>query len=227
MINILAKLTIENSATPEGLAWLSGLYLVCMIVGGGMLLISTVFGGEADADLDVDLDVDADFDIDTDMTDAAGAGHASHLALSDWFSMSFVVYFVACFGVVGSVLTHLADMTPPPVLLWAVLSGLVVGQGVHHLMRKVKKAEAVPPASAKDYANKTARVTIATKSGSVGEVALMVRGRERFVAARTKRDDDEFKINDQVVVVAFVNGTAEIISKKEYEFVTDSTAEED
>ena len=55
----------------------------------------------------------------------------------------------------------------------------------------------------------------------------MVRGRERFVAARTKRDDDEFKINDQVVVVAFVNGAAEIVSKKEYEFVTDSTAEED
>ena len=50
---------------------LGALYVVCLMVGGGLLLVSTLFGGDVDgagdgalsADADLDLGFDADADV--------------------------------------------------------------------------------------------------------------------------------------------------------------------
>ncbi|MBU0618085.1 MAG: hypothetical protein KKI02_10240, partial [Planctomycetes bacterium] len=53
------------------IAVLTTVYWACLIVGGGLMLLS-MLGGDSDADVSVDTDVDVGFDADVDL-DADGA----------------------------------------------------------------------------------------------------------------------------------------------------------
>jgi hypothetical protein len=75
--------------------------------------------------------------------------------------------------------------------------------------------------------NTHARVTVAIVPGQRGEVALQVRGRERFVPAVARRADDRFDVGDRVGIVAFANGTAEVVSRQEYEFINEPEVGDD
>ena len=238
------------AANPDVLAAfaLSSVYVVCLIVGGGLIVVSTVFGGDADADVDVEIggaavadvgvDVDAgmgvDVDVDADIgavVDVGGdAVHGAHvhapsaLSLASWFSIHFVVYFLAVFGLVGTTMTRLSSAGSTLTLLWSLIGGLGVGQGVHQLLRYLRRTSGNSASNVGDYLNQPARVTIKIAPPQKGEVSVSVRGRTRFVPAVARRDDDLFESGDPVVVVAYRNGTAEVVSRKEYEFVTDSEA---
>ncbi len=219
-------------------------YIICLIIGGGLLFISTVFGGHSDADLDVDvgadldmdvgadvdIDVDASADVDVDVDTGADVGHhvAVHhaaqgwAAVATWFSIRFVIYFAAAFGMVGTVLTHLSDYSPNVVAMAAILSGLVIGQGVHQMFRALQRSGRDSSPTRRDYVNKVARVTVAIHPPRRGEVALRVRRTERFVPAVAKNKKDRFDMGERVAVVAFKAGLAEVVSQKEFEFVTGS-----
>ncbi len=218
------------AATPS----LGAVYIICLIVGGGLLIVSTVFGGDADADIstdvgaDIDVDVDADVDMDIagDVTADAGAAHAHHapsvLSLTNWFSVSFLIYFAAMFGLVGTTLTYLSDTSSGAVLIWAVAGGLVVGQGVHQLLRYLRRSSGDSQITRQDFVNQTGRVTVAIAPGRTGEVAVRIRGGERFVAAVARRSDESFKSGDPIGVVGFSGGKAEVVSRQEFEFVNQS-----
>ena len=202
-------------------------YTICLIVGGGLVAISTIFGGDADVDLDVDMDMDFDIDLDADIDlDTGDVGGGLHdaasggLSLSSWFSMNFVVYFVAVFGLVGAMLTWMSDTIPSTVSIVAVVSGLIAGQGVHQLLRFLKRTSGNSTVKVSDFLKQTARVTVRIMPPAKGEIAIPVRGNTRFVPAVAKRSDDKFETRDEVVVVAFRNGTAEVISQKEFDFKT-------
>lgn len=198
------------------------LYIICLVVGGGLLLISTVFGGDADAGVDADLDIDVDADADFDIDTHAGGGAMS---LSSWFSVQFVVYFAAVFGFVGTVLTYLSEVSAGAGLGIAIASGLVVGQAVHQLVRYLKRNSSDSSTQIEDYINQPARVTVAIQPPRRGEVAVRIGDGERFVPARTRRPDDSFRIGEAVVVVAIAGGVAEVVSQTEYEFVTGESNE--
>ena len=218
-------------------------YIVCLIVGGGLLMVSTVFGGDHDHDLgfdghtdaldmhaDVDVhanvDVHADVDADVDTTtahsdiDASADAHGHDLlAISNWFSLRFLVYFAAAFGLVGTVLTYLSDIGNAWTALYAATCGLVVGQGVHQTMRALQRSSGSREIQLEDYLNQTARVTVAIHPPQRGEVAVRVYNGERFLSAAAKRADDDFKVGDRVVITGYASGTAEVVSQQEYEFL--------
>ena len=158
---------------------LTTLYWVCLIVGGGLIVISSVAGGDADAGFDADLDVDLDVD----------TCHAHATALASWFSIQFVVFFLAMFGVIGVTLTHLTQRTSGVVLTIAVSAGLLVGQGVHQLLRKLRRSSGDSTPKVDDYINKLARVTITVANEKKGEIALRVGRSDRFIAALAKHSD--------------------------------------
>ncbi|HUU82325.1 MAG TPA: hypothetical protein VM243_02370 [Phycisphaerae bacterium] len=240
----MAEITVVCSLLAAAAA-LPTIYIVCLIVGGGLVAISTIFGHHADMDVDTSLDADlgVDFhaDMDTDIAPdvdvgadvdvgpevevhaEAEAAHVDHagegISLASWFSIRFLVYFTATFGAIGTVLTFLTPMGTGAVLLIAIGSGLIVGQGVHQTLRYLQRTSGDSAATVRDYVNRPARVTIAIAEGERGEIALQVRGQERFVAATAKRGEDHFKIGDRVAVVTFANGTAEVVSEEEYDFV--------
>lgn len=235
---------------------LGGVYIGCLIVGGGLLVISTLFGGDHDADFDggdvdlggdvdvgdVDVDAASGVDLDTDAGDIdvgdvqagdldhAAAAHdlvhaheaSSPLALSDWFSMRFVVYFAATFGFVGTVLTYVTDMSSGWTLAVALVGGIAIGQGVHQLIRALGRSGANSAVRTHDFVNQPARVTVAVRPPARGEVGVHIGNREMFVPAVAKRSDDSFDIGAQVVITAYTGGMAQVVSREEYEFVNPS-----
>lgn len=197
---------------------IAGLYVISLIVGGGLLAISAVFGGDAEAD--VDFDAGAEIDADVDLDGELDTGGAGPLDLSSWFSMRFLIYFAAAFGLVGTALTWMSDASSTRVLASALIGGTLVGQIAHQLFRYLVRSSSNSATKTKDYINKTARVTVAIRPSARGEVAIRIGDRERFVPARARRDDDAFDTGATVGVVAFENGTARVVSKNEYEFTS-------
>jgi len=219
---------------PEGLAGivpaLTTLYWICLVVGGGLLVISSVAGGHADTDfssdvhvggdLPVDAHAGADFDSPTDATGHAHADHAGAASLASWFSIQFVVFFMAMFGVIGVTLTHLTEAGGGATLIASVGGGLIVGQGVHQLLRKLRASSGNSTTQLADYVDKPARVTIDMTDRDRGEVAVRVGGGERFIPAVSKREDAKFERGDQVTVVDYQGGVASVVSREEFDFLT-------
>ncbi len=185
----------------------------------------------ADLDLDADFDVDADFDIDgaadfdvdvgTDIdTDIAHASHAAGggaAALATWFSMRFVVFFLAVFGAVGVILTHLTAVGRTATLVVALVAGVAVGQAVHQMFRTIRRTSGDSTPSPRDYVNKLARVTIAIHHPRKGEVALHVRGTRRNVPAVADDARASFAAGEEVVVVGYRAGVARVVSRAQFE----------
>ncbi|RJP37027.1 MAG: DUF1449 family protein [Phycisphaerales bacterium] len=247
---VLATLSLATPAIlAEASGWASA-YLFCLIVGGGFMLFSVVFGGQSDAagvDLDAaggmdfdagggDLDLDAagvgaDAPADAGAAEAHTAdGHAGELhhgsewlALSNWLSLRFLVFFMATFGAVGTILTYLSDVGAVTTAIASVASGLVVGQGVQQLFRRLQRG---PDSSVRrdDYLRRVGRVTVAIEPGRMGEVAVEIADSERFVPARAQRQAEGFKVGEQVVITAYDAGTATVVSRKEYEFLHEGEA---
>ncbi len=228
---------------------ISMIYWACAVVGLGLLIVSTLGASDADVDVDVGLNADVDIDVSADVgvdadvdlapdlhTDAAGgadadvahdhpaetglAGDASSLAT--WFSIRFVVFFLAAFGALGVVLTYLTDIGPPTVFIVSLVVGAVAGQAVHHLFRKIQRTSGNTAPSAADYENKIARVTVAVGHSQKGEITLNVRGGQRYVPALARRPDATFKIGDCVAVVSYRGGAAQVVAREEFEFMKDT-----
>lgn len=214
-------------------ALLTTVYWACLIVGGGLLLISSLAGGHGDADLgghfdgdlgdislDAHVDVGADFHAPADVSGDVHVDHAGATSLASWFSVQFVVYFMAMFGLIGVTLTHLTDAGGGVTVAAATLGGLLVGQGVHQLLRKLRRTSGNSTTQLADYLNKIARVTIDMSHQSTGEVALNVGSNERFLPAVSKREDVKFSRGDAVAVVEYQGGVAQVVSREEFEFLT-------
>ena len=209
------------------IAVLTTIYWACLIVGGGLMLLS-MLGGESDADVSVDTDIDVDFDADVDLdVDADGVdvshAHAEAAALSTWFSMRFVVFFVAIFGAVGVILRHLTALETGLAFIVALITGLVVGQVAHHVFRVIRRTSGDSTPRPQDYVNRLARVTIAITPPNKGEVAIQVRSARRFVPAVASGEVPGFNAGDEVVVVGYRAGVAQVISREEFERKARST----
>jgi len=182
------------------------------------------FSADTDIDAGLDTDLGGDFGVDAsaDVHGLDGAGHAGAMGLASWLSVRFVIYFMAAFGVVGTVLTHLSDTSELFVLLWALVSGLTVGQGVHQLFRRIRKTSGNSALTRRDFLGKVGRVTIAIRAKRKGEIALSVGSGERYVPAAAKHDDHSYETGERVAVIGYTGGIAEVISQKEFEFLNDS-----
>lgn len=191
------------------------IYWISLIVGGGLLLISTLAGGDTDLDLDIDTDASVD--------GHAEAGHAQAASLASWFSMQFVVFFMAMFGLIGVTLSYLTDSTPGITLAGAAVGGLLVGQGAHQVLRKLRQNSGDSTPRPDDYVNKLARVTVVVADGKTGEVALRVGRADRYVPAVAKHAKDTFNSGQQVGVVAYHDGVVDVVSREEYEFLNEKS----
>lgn len=150
----------------------------------------------------------------------AGIAHAAHggaAALTTWFSLRFVVFFVAMFGAIGAVLHHLTDLGAWTALCVALAVGLVSGQAVHQVFRYIRRTSGNSTTHPQDYVFKLGRVTVMIDGAHNGEVALHVRGGERFVPAVCGGATQHFGVGDEVVVVGYRAGVAQVVSRSEFE----------
>ena len=102
------------------------------------------------------------------------------------------------------------------------MDGLLIGQGVHQIMRKLRQTSGDSTPTPADYINKLGRVTIAVTKTSKGEIALRVGRSDRYIPALSKHEQDAFSSDQQVGVVGYSDGVAEVVSRKEFEFLNES-----
>jgi len=207
-------------------------YLACLLVGGVLLALSLF--GTSDTDLDVDVsgapDVSAEgvVSVDTDIgaVEIADAGAADAGAESSdiddsgddaerlgegasFLSMRNLVFFLAFFGLTGTLLTLVAA-SPGAVLVTALVLGAAAGTTVHRLMSYLKTSESGLLASETAFAGARARVLVGISRTRPGKVTLEDGERTHDFVARIHAGStlDHFEPGDSVVVVRLQDGVA-------------------
>jgi len=215
MTEALAALVASSSA-------LTTAYWACAIFGLGVLLISAFAGSHAGGDASVEVDaggVEADVSHagDASAEDLHPGGGLS--SLSTWLSLRFAFFFAAVFGSLGVILSNLSDLSERWTLAVSAVGGLTVGQIVHQALRRLRRNEGNSAPEAEDYLNRIGKVTVSIHPPQQGEVSIDVRGGQRFVPAASRHADISFAVGDEVVVMGYRNGVAEVVSLEEARFL--------
>jgi membrane protein implicated in regulation of membrane protease activity len=188
------------------------LYLVCLLLGGLLISLSIFGGGDTDADLDVSGDADVDVEGDLD-ADGEGEGLT---AAARFLSLRNLVFFVAFFGLTGTLLTllgadHLAT------LVTALGLGVLAAFAVQRLMDYLRTSQsgAVPGTSA--LAGAEARVVVGLAGVRPGKVDVAVGDRTYQFVARMHEGArvDHAEVGDTLVVVRVQDGIA-LVAEKSY-----------
>ena len=213
-----------------------GIYILAAMVGGGLLVFSVLSGAHHDAgDVDVHgLDVDAaGFDadvsgVDVDV-DVAGAdvhvggvdadhdvdvGHAGAGSLVlGFFRPRNLIFFLAGFGITGTVLTVTNASTQNETLVLSVVMGAGALLLTHSVFSWLRRSEVgLGAVGDREIEGHTARVVLPLAPGQPGRVACTIADREYYITARVSKDvTKQLTAGSEVVILGVRDGVAEVI----------------
>jgi hypothetical protein len=206
------------------------LYVVCLLLGGLLIALSIFGGGDGDMDVDMDVDVDVDVDLDADMdVDAAGeadvdSGDADAdaeagpglAAAARFLSMRNLVFFLAFFGLTGTLLSLLQE-NERATLATALGLGLLAAWAVHTLMGYLRASQSGALPSPSALAGSEARVVVGVRGSRPGKVDVVAGDRTHQFLARLHEGArvDHLEVGDTVVVVRIQDGVA-LVADKSY-----------
>ena len=178
------------------------LYIVCAVIGGGLMLLSA-FGGlmhggfDADHSLDVDHGFDPghdldmagghniDFDHDLSTTEAVSEVPHVHVDLDHGFgahdfwlafvSMRFVTYFTGTFGVLGLALTWWSGLHPFMIGLVSVVVAFFVGYCGSLLFRYLKAEGVTSGVTKDDYIGVLGSTLVPIRESQPGKVRIRIK----------------------------------------------------
>jgi len=194
-------------------------YLIALIVGGSLVAVSLIFGG--DHDYDVDADVDADFDADADADADADGGHdAAHGvsgfdALHGWLpiaSMRFWTFFLAFFGLTGTVLSAGKLLGGIATAVVAGVIGYICGASITSAVRKLHKQVVDSTLGEADYVGATAKVSLPVSKDRTGKIRMNIKGRVVTLMAETE-EEEELGLNQPVMVYAIKDDGTAVVSR--------------
>ncbi|MFO0686379.1 MAG: NfeD family protein [Sandaracinus sp.] len=167
------------------------LYLIALVVGGGLLTVSIVLGGHGDHDVHAEA--------------LAPAGQEGPLGGAEsyffWLvSVRFWTFFVAFFGLTGLVFEGLGLTSGWGTLAVAAATGAIAGGGAMAVIGKLTKDDANSAVSSRDYIGRTGRVLVGFGPGHVGKVRVEVKGSSVDLLAEPE-DDRTYSPEDEVIVV--------------------------
>ncbi len=171
------------------------LYLTTLLTGGILLLVSLV-GGDADGDADLDHDADLDTDADLDADADADAGHAPHAGALDaafgWLplaSLRFWILFATFFGLTGSLLPLAGLTTTAVVAPLAALNGWLIGAATTRLLTTLKHRTVGSALRPDHWLGEPGRVLLTVAPGGTGKVRISTGGRVVDLLAETIHDE--------------------------------------
>lgn len=192
-------------------------YIIAAIVGGGLILVSALGGltsglldgVESDSDLDLD-QVDFDNDVSLDGNHDI-SGHPDHaefvkeaVATSEFwlpfFSLRFWIYFMATFGLIGSIATIFSLAASWIVVLVSVLSALVMGTLVAYVMRFLMKNSFDSSILQEDFLGVSGHILVPPRNGEPGKIRMSIKG-ETIDMLALPPEGIELKRGEEVVVV--------------------------
>lgn len=190
------------------------LYIFCAVLGGGLVVLSAL-GGLSEGLLDgVDQGSDfaaGDIDYAHDLGVAHGPDFDHHVETAKDFaptsdfwlpflSLRFWVYFLAGFGLVGTVLS-LTGLAAGMAVLWIALGfGAVMGTAVAWIMRALKLGEKDYSIREGDFLGVSGQLTVLPRNGEPGKVRMSIKG-ETIDMLALADSDHSLERGDEVVVV--------------------------
>ena len=183
------------------------IYLACLLFGGVLLLFS-MFGGDAEAGDMADADVDFDADLDAEIH-----GQGLHAA-AQFLSFRNMVFFVAFFGLTGTVLSWLAI---PPLLTFgvALAMGLFTATLSHRFLKYLKQSESGAGQEVRELEGMAAKVIVGPSKGRRGKIMIATGDRQLQLLAEVadEANRDGFSSGEQVFVLRVDDGVAYVVEK--------------
>lgn len=166
------------------------LYLVALALGGTFVVASLLLGGKGDSHVDHGADAGGHAPGDAgDAHHGADKDVSGDLALV-WLpvtSLRFWTFFLAFFGLTGTVLTVLEVL--PSATVTGIIAGVIgyaSGWGVVAVIRAFSKNQIDSSVSERDYIGATARVMVPVGPEKLGKVRVELKGRTVELLARTE-----------------------------------------
>lgn len=185
---------------------MTSVYLICTILGLGLLLYSTLGGGDDGADAS-----DAG-----DLGDG-DTGGASHFLLG-LFGTRNLTFLLAAFGVTGLLLTAFGA-APVTVMGTAVALGVVsmgLAHGVFTWLRRTDSS--VDILGDEDFHGALARVVLPVSTGSPGQVACLIAGREMYLTATLAGEvNAPLAVGQEVIILSTADGVATVMPASQLE----------
>jgi hypothetical protein len=192
-------------------------YLVCLLAGGLLLAVSLLGGGDADGDADVGADADVDVDAAPGSADASGEGEGESAeaqgeglgAAARFLSVRNLVFFVAFFGLTGTLLT-LFGADARLTLSASVGLGAVAAVAVQRVMDYLRGTQSGALRSLATFGGARARVLVGLTRARPGKVTVATGDGTLQLVARIheRATADRFDSGDTVVIVRFQDGVA-------------------
>lgn len=174
---------------------------------------------DADADFDIDADADADFEVDKDIEVDEGIQASKDLETTGkryrpWLSFKFWTFYLAFFGMTGTVLTLLSLWSSE----WGVFAlsnvlGLIAGLGVSYTLHIANKSKGARGFVEEDFKGVEAEVVIPFGKGRSGKIKLHTKGRVMELEAVPFDDNDEvvFDFGEECFVLGVEEGVAKVV----------------
>jgi membrane protein implicated in regulation of membrane protease activity len=172
--------------------WL--VYLIAMILGGGVLLVQVISGKDHDP-------LHFDHDLGTE-----------HLEGPGLLSTRSMVYGLFTFGFIGAAL-HIPGLASPGVALAvALLGGLAAGAGVGYMFHMAGHPEAAGGGRFDEARGRTARVILPCAPDRRGKIRVSLRGHQVDMMALS--ENGEIPEGREVVVVEVKDDIARVAEAK-------------
>ncbi len=182
---------------------MTSVYLLCTIIGLGLLMFSTLGGDDDGADA-ADLD-DGD------------SGGATHFLLG-LFSTRNLTFLLAAFGVTGLLLTAFG-VAPVIVMGTAAALGVVsmgLAHGVFTWLRRTDSS--VDILGDEDFHGALARVVLPISAENPGQIACLIAGREMYLTATLAGEvDAPLAVGQEVIILSTSHGVASVMAATQLE----------
>ena len=193
-------------------------YIVAMVVGGGLILLSAFAGltGHADAP-DADHDVHFDTDHEHDLNEVHAQAHAHEGASESWLpflSLRFWTYFFGGWGLCGFLLAMTRQTVEPVTVTFATCVGIAVGMLAFVATRLLRKSELDSKISSKDFLGASGRLVVAARPGQLGKARLEIKG-EILDILVVSDNDQEIEAGEDVFVVGVDGSQARVTRQRE------------
>lgn len=186
------------------------LYLVCLVLGGVLIALSIFGGGDGDLDMGADADVDVEGG---DLEVESGEGVT---AAARFLSMRNLVFFLAFFGLTGTLFSLMGTGFVVTLATSAAL-GLVAAVIVQRLMDYLRSSQSGSIRKMSTFAGAEARVVVGLGPGKPGKVDIVAGEQTHQLVARIHEGArvDHAEVGDTVVVVRIQDGIA-LVAEKTY-----------
>lgn len=206
------------------------LYIVCAVVGGGLMLLSAfggIFHGDVAVEHDVNFDADhtIDFQHDLASTDVDHGGlDAGHhidatLGASDFWlaflSVRFVTYFMGVFGLFGLLFTFFSGLPQLTVTVISLISAFVIGYGGALVFRLLKNDGETSGVTSRDYVGALGSTLVPIKASVPGKVRVTIKGDVLDMLALSE-GDKEIPRGEEIVVVGLEGDIVRVAPKGDY-----------